>query len=271
MSAFRTRLKPPALEAEFRADGLASDKRVTTGLAVVTIAFLIVTIPGTFPLISDPERLHLVWAIRVVDFAVAVAALFLIRRVDRPRSYDAITSGWVAIWFVGIVVENALLPATLTDFIWWDVFLTVAAYSTAPLPFPRQAALAAIISGGDLLVLWKFKSPGPSFSMLDVSLAYICANVVGAFVAQELHGWRRRAFLALRHQVAVRTELETALHEVKTLQGIIPICSHCKNIRTDAGDWQRVEAYVRAHSDAEFSHGICPVCMRQHYPELADT
>jgi phosphoserine phosphatase RsbU/P len=47
---------------------------------------------------------------------------------------------------------------------------------------------------------------------------------------------------------------------VKQLQGILPICTYCKKIRDDANFWQRVEAYISAHSDARFSHGICPQC-----------
>ena len=63
-------------------------------------------------------------------------------------------------------------------------------------------------------------------------------------------------------------ELEKALSEVKTLRGILPICSHCKKIRDDRGAWQVLEAYVHKHSDAEFSHGICPECMKKHYPNV---
>jgi len=54
--------------------------------------------------------------------------------------------------------------------------------------------------------------------------------------------------------------LEAALGHVKQLQGILPICSYCKKVRNDSNDWQHVEIYVTAHSQAEFSHGICPSC-----------
>ena len=63
-------------------------------------------------------------------------------------------------------------------------------------------------------------------------------------------------------------ELSRALEEVKTLQGILPICSFCKKIRDDQGYWSQVEAYVTRHSGAQFSHSICPECMKKHYPEL---
>jgi hypothetical protein len=65
-------------------------------------------------------------------------------------------------------------------------------------------------------------------------------------------------------------ELQEALSEVKKLSGFLPICSSCKKIRDDKGYWSEVEQYVSAHSDAEFSHSICPDCMRSLYPEYAD-
>lgn len=63
-------------------------------------------------------------------------------------------------------------------------------------------------------------------------------------------------------------DLLTALEEVKTLQGIIPICSSCKKIRDDQGIWNQIEAYISTHSEAEFSHGICPECVKKLYPDI---
>ncbi len=55
--------------------------------------------------------------------------------------------------------------------------------------------------------------------------------------------------------------------EVRSLRGMIPICSYCKNIRDDRGAWQQLEYYIRERSEAEFSHGICPQCMKKHFPD----
>ena len=66
------------------------------------------------------------------------------------------------------------------------------------------------------------------------------------------------------------SDLQKTLSEVKTLRGFLPICSHCKNIRDDKGYWNQIESYIHKHSDAEFSHGICPECMKKHYPEYYD-
>jgi len=62
-------------------------------------------------------------------------------------------------------------------------------------------------------------------------------------------------------------QLEDALREVKTLKGLLPICSYCKNIRDDEGYWNKVEAYLGKHSDLDFSHGICPECAKKYFPE----
>jgi len=66
----------------------------------------------------------------------------------------------------------------------------------------------------------------------------------------------------------VSRDLAEAVANVKTLSGLVPICSHCKSIRNDQDFWESVEGYVKAHSDAVFSHGICPACTKKHYPEL---
>jgi hypothetical protein len=62
-------------------------------------------------------------------------------------------------------------------------------------------------------------------------------------------------------------ELEEALANVKTLKGLLPICCHCKKIRDDQGYWSQVEVYIHNHSEADFSHGICPDCVKELYPE----
>lgn len=65
-------------------------------------------------------------------------------------------------------------------------------------------------------------------------------------------------------------ELQEALSQVKILKGLLPICSNCKSIRDDQGYWRQIESYIREHSEAEFSHGICPICLKELYPEFCN-
>jgi len=65
--------------------------------------------------------------------------------------------------------------------------------------------------------------------------------------------------------------LQAAQEEIKVLRGIIPICSHCHDIRDGDGAWQRLEAYIMKHTDANFSHGVCPDCMVDISRDLENT
>ena len=82
-----------------------------------------------------------------------------------------------------------------------------------------------------------------------------------------LHRWHEVSasyvLLARQHK-----ELEMAFSEIKYLSGLLPICTECKRIRDDAGYWHRVEMYIQEHTDAEFTHGICPDCIQKLYPEI---
>ena len=74
--------------------------------------------------------------------------------------------------------------------------------------------------------------------------------------------------LTLQERLADRvTELEAAVSTVKRLQGLIPICSYCKRIRSDSNDWEQLESYISEHSEAQFSHGICPPCLAVAWPD----
>lgn len=90
--------------------------------------------------------------------------------------------------------------------------------------------------------------------------------VTKPFRAKELMA-RVRTHLELKR---TRERLKDQLAEIRTLRGILPICSSCKKIRDDQGFWEQVEVYFRNHSDVEFTHGICPECARNLYPELFD-
>lgn len=89
---------------------------------------------------------------------------------------------------------------------------------------------------------------------------------------------RVRSALALKRETDARKAreeqllaknlaLQRALHEIQVLRGLIKICSYCKKIQNDQGTWQQVELYIREHTEAEFSHGICAECGRAHFPD----
>lgn len=95
--------------------------------------------------------------------------------------------------------------------------------------------------------------------------------VAGVFFnVTELKVARLKRKDAEAERVKLIGELQNALAQIKTLKGLLPICAHCKKIRDDQGYWQQMETFIRDHSQAEFSHGICPECLKKHYSEYCD-
>ena len=254
---------PPEVEAEFRRDTLSRDAKAMAGLMALAIAFLAVSFPSNnYDELHGGALLGRLALVRGVNVAFGAAAIVLVRRAAKASAFDAIVTAWAGLIVAGAVIENAWHAPGDPSYVAWDVFLTMTIYAALPLPLTRQVILALLLSIGDIAVTWRYNTAVSVPALVDIALAYACANAVGFFVSWHVHQWRRREFVA-------RTEATRALAEVRTLRGIIPICAYCKNIRTDAGSWERVEAYVRDHTDASFSHGVCPDCMRKHFPDDA--
>ena len=86
----------------------------------------------------------------------------------------------------------------------------------------------------------------------------------------ELHRQRQVIERQMREITVTNAELERRLAEIKTLRGLLPICCNCKKIRNNDGLWDAIEVYIKAHSDATFTHGMCPSCIEELYPEVVE-
>jgi hypothetical protein len=96
---------------------------------------------------------------------------------------------------------------------------------------------------------------------MAILVALASFPAAGYFLIQDI-------LLAKRRLAEQLEKLQEATKHVQRLQGLLPICMYCHKIRTDQQLWQQLEAYITEHSDAKFSHGVCPDCARKHFPEL---
>ena len=164
-----------------------------------------------------------------------------------------------------------LLPSGRIQPIWWiglGAAMLWIDYLTSPaVHFPAIYVLPVILAA------W-YSGTWPA-----VGLALAVPLLRLLFLVMPLHPPESIATLALatafRGVVIVflalwfarLAEFERAMQRrVKVLEGMLPICAHCKNIRNEAGEWERLEKYISRRSEAEFSHGICPSCSEKHYP-----
>ena len=194
--------------------------------------------------IALPEQ-SLVRARRHRDSAVVVARAF-----GRAKDYDT------------HAVVQRLVARRLAD--------RIAALALPPSPEVLEIGCGTGLLGAALIDLL----PGARWTMTDIAPEMVerarqrfagCGNICFAVMDGEAPGTTAR-FDLICASLAFQwfDDLDVA---VKQLRGLLPICAHCKKIRDDKGYWNQIEVFIRDHSDAEFSHGLCPHCASTLYPE----
>jgi hypothetical protein len=129
-------------------------------------------------------------------------------------------------------------------------------------PHKKFTILVAALSSVLTIVAFLYKPAVPEMwkVIFNRSLALFAIWVTASLGLQ-------RTIIEEKREIALR-ERERALEDIRILRGLLPICASCKMIRDDQGYWTQIEGYIRTHSEADFTHGICPGCARKLYPEL---
>ena len=130
------------------------------------------------------------------------------------------------------------------------------------IPVQKHISLP-ILFHDEVIGLLQVANKETDYTEADISMLVAIAGHIAPILSARLK--RERVEEALREKVE---ELRQALDQIKTLRGIVPICSSCKKIRDDQGYWNQVEVYVSEHTEADFTHSICPDCARKLYPEI---
>ena len=149
--------------------------------------------------------------------------------------------------------EKLLIPNALTDDKWKnnpDIKLNMISYLGFPLLYPDKKPF------GTICVLdSKENVYNTTYENLIVSFKEVIEGHLELLYINHILGEKNR-------------KLSDYISEIQTLRGILPICSSCKKIRDDKGYWNQIESYIQKHSEAQFSHGICPDCAKKFYPDL---
>ena len=239
----------------------------------------------------ESDQLSVMASLRILVFLAGIGCALL--AVNR-KCYQALVfymAGYmllvmfaesVELVFKFVPGEEQQVPFTLVILLMFYVFLPLQL-----LPTVLVGVLAGILFVSALALF----TPAPAAHLVCLLLFFSLTNAFGVYFLLSFSKSQRGEFQALagqqetnqrleqeiferkeaeREQKRLVEELRGALAEVKTLQGLIPICANCKKIRDDKGYWQQLEKYIQDRSDAVFSHGICPDCARKYYPEVAD-
>ena len=123
-------------------------------------------------------------------------------------------------------------------------------------------------TGNESLAVQALKAGVDDYIIKDVEGGYL--KLLPVVIPEVINNYQNRLACkkAEEEKEKLIVELQEALAEVKKLSGLLPICASCKKIRDDKGYWNQIEIYIEQHSDALFSHGICPDCLKSLYPGL---
>ena len=240
-------------------------------LAIVVTSLMLV--PGVLwayvdaSLVSNPATRYVLHGLRLLQLAVWIGGIILIRRARTRDALGRVLFA-IALVIVAFTTTNAWLrPADNWMPVRTFVLISIGTFVAYSYRFRNQMiAWLALLAGGASLLWWHWVTM-PNVDRVAAVLNFLIAGAIGMAVARNHSALVRSLDSALERERAALETRERALAELRSLEGIIPICAHCKNVRTEAGAWEAIERYVRDRSDAEFSHGICPACLAKHYPE----
>lgn len=177
------------------------------------------------------------------------------------RLYFLIIASVICVVLTGIVNVVYRIDMVYTHLFYVPIILTGIWYPRYALFFAALLGLVHIVS--DYSAVAGFKTGPLLRAVMFMVVAYVTSSL--AFRRDRLLS---EVMSANRDLHQKNEDLQNALSEIKTLKGILSICSSCKKIRDDQGHWNQMESYIHAHTEAEFSHGLCPECVEKLYPEL---
>lgn len=247
---------------------LESERR----LAVIVTSLILV--PGILwayvdqTVVANPTTRNLLHALRISQLLLWVVGILLIRRAQSRPALGRVLFG-LALGIVVFIAGNGWLrPADDWMPVRTLVLISIGTFVTYPYPFRHQLIAWLALVAAAVSLLWGHYAAMSNVERFAASLNFLIAGALGMVVARNRLALDRSLDEALDRERQAIEERERAAAALKTLEGIIPICAYCHEVRTEAGAWEKLDHYVRQRTDADFSHGMCPRCAAEHFPTL---
>lgn len=236
------------------------DLRLQSDRRLASLAMWLLLVPGLWFLRADLNTYWSDWPVllqrllfRGALVSTPLLGIWLIAESRTRREYSnavflvAILTGVVTVAFNVSRTPGTGLPLRTPLLI-----LSIMYFAMPDRPW-RQCATPVFVTAG-LMVLRLTRLPGGGIDVPGDLIVLASLNAIG--------------IMAVVRRDRLERATSAVVGELKELRGIIPICSHCRKVRSEVNDWQQLERYVRDRSDALFSHGICPECLNEHYKDV---
>jgi len=265
---FRICLLPEDLETRYLCEQLRQKRRHLAFILLCgAVLSLLYMIPDSFLLADNAGRASFNHWLSITFSCYSLGTIWAIWRIDQPRPWRLTLSAWWLLAIITICLGNTSYPPGSISYLLIDVLIPVAICLLIPIGFLQQLGLALLFCLFDLTILLGAQPQLAASDLILVVTAFLTSLIFGGVCCWQSHISERKGFLRQLREQKAREEAQRLLGEVYTLRGILPICSYCKQIRDDRGYWHEVETYIRQHSEADFTHGICPDCIAKYFPQ----
>lgn len=218
--------------------------------------------------VIDPTSAMDVLGMRVIMGAILllypIGILMGMKRRYLPWFFYAVVLITQGVFLYHLSFLKSGLVYGIAGFMYWFILPVFLAF-----PYSMTSIVlgfVAIAVNPNILV-WAGISTGFELAKYNIIIWPTCIIVI--FAAFMLDLLFRGLFVQMNERRKLITELQDSIAKVKILSGLLPICSSCKKVRDDKGYWNQIESYISRHSEAEFSHGLCPDCLKKLYPEYS--
>lgn len=249
---------------------LEASRRTLLLKLLISVGIIALAVNGVTALYRGSRILALVDLAMIPVFLFFLVLSFKRRHLEVCSFFGTITLGLLTLFL-------AYFGGTERSAVVWTMTFPIISLN---LLGPRRGTVFSVIHLAILLSLFTFGktidmpvsygffwSTRILFAYSAVFLMTLIAEKLRATIQKKLLRTGEQLEQTVREREKLIAELTDTLNEVKTLRGIIPICAHCKKIRSDKGYWEQVEQYVQDRSEAQFSHALCPDCAKDLYPD----
>ncbi len=244
-------------ESKFRQHYLEGDRKQVLTITLTVLALMAAMTITDIPHLSEVSGLGFGTLLRMILFCAGAVLFFAITRWRSDQVMDIGVASFTVLVAICVVLFHFtadISAARIGTVVTLIIFVANIAYPVYSL-YLLPAILMLLL--GDTVVMLDSSRADFAQQRPILTVVFAFAELISIFASAHLQRTRYQAF--------------RALSDVKTLSGMIPICSNCNKIRDDRGYYQQLEQYISAHSDAQFSHGICPACITQLYPEIKES
>lgn len=217
--------------------------------------------------VPDGTTRLLLHATRAGHLLIWAAGIWLIRRSASREALGRVLFG-LALAVVAFITAIAWLrPADNTMPVRTIILVSIGTFVVYPYRFRNQLIAWLVLAASTAALLWGHYTTMAGVERYAAVVNFLIAGALGMAVARSRLALDHDLDRALARERQAIEDRERAAAALRTLEGIIPICMYCHEVRTEAGAWEQLDTYVRSRTLADFSHGMCPTCARVHHPD----